>query len=264
MKKSNKRHEEHEEHADESWLLPYSDLMTLLLALFITLFSMSSVDAKKFEEMSQALSSALNGGTGVLEHSSSYDAGSGADLGKNKSPSSNPNTATDAALAKKEQEDLERLKKQLDDYIDKNGLTNQLDTKLNQSQLMITIADNALFASGAADVKPEAKVLAKNISRMLEQFPSYDVIVTGHTDNMPINNYKYTDNWDLSSDRALNFLKIVLQNSKLDPSKFTPSGYGEYHPVESNATAEGRAKNRRVEISIIRKYNGETKTTNVQ
>ncbi|WP_211749657.1 flagellar motor protein MotB [Paenibacillus sp. Marseille-Q4541] len=262
MKKTNKRHEEHEEHADESWLLPYSDLMTLLLALFITLFSMSSVDAKKFEEMSQALSSALNGGTGVLDHTSSYQTDSSMDLGKNTNPAKNQNTVTDAALAKKEQEDLEKLKKQLDDYIDKNGLTKQLDTKLNQSQLMITIADNALFASGAANVKPEAKVLAKNISRMLEQFPSYDVIVTGHTDNMPISNNEYTDNWDLSSDRALNFLKIVLQNSNLDPSKFTPSGFGEYHPVASNSTAEGRAQNRRVEISIIRKYTTDTKTIN--
>lgn len=262
MKKTNKHREEHEEHADESWLLPYSDLMTLLLALFITLFSMSSVDAKKFEEMAQALSGALNGGSGVLDHTSSYETDPSVDLGTNKKPSQS--TVTDAALAKKEQEDLEKLKKQLDNYIGENGLTNQLETKLNQSQLMITIADNALFASGDAEVKPEAKVLAKNISRMLEQFPDYDVMITGHTDNMPISNELYTDNWDLSSNRALNFLKIILQNPNLDPSKFTPSGYGEYHPVSTNSTAEGRAKNRRVEISIIRKYSDGKTTMSVQ
>lgn len=129
---------------------------------------------------------------------------------------------------------------------------------------MITIADNAVFASGQATVKPEARVMAKNISRMLQQFPDYDVIVTGHTDNMPINNAQYNDNWDLSSDRALNFLKIMLLNTNLDPSKFTPSGYGEYHPVASNDTPEGRAQNRRVEISIIRKYTSSSSTMSVE
>lgn len=263
MKKTKKRHEEHEEHVDESWLLPYSDLMTLLLALFITLFSMSSIDAQKFEQMASALSSALNGGTGVLDNKSAFPTDPSMDLGNETTPPKNPETSQEAQLAKQEQEELEKLKKQLDQYISENGLTEQLDTKLNQSQLMITIADNAVFASGQATVKTEARVLAKNISRMLQQFPDYDVIVTGHTDNMPINNAQYNDNWDLSSDRALNFLKIMLLNTNLDPSKFTPSGYGEYHPVASNDTPEGRAQNRRVEISIIRKYTGSSNTMSV-
>ncbi|WP_408893414.1 flagellar motor protein MotB [Paenibacillus taichungensis] len=257
MKKA-KKHEPHEEHIDESWLLPYSDLMTLLLALFITLFSMSSIDATKFEQMASALSSALNGGSGVLDHTSMNPTESTIDLGKSKQQPEDikktPAQITDAQMAQKEQEDLEKLKKRLDQYIQKNGLSDQLNTKLNQSELKITISDNALFSSGRADVKPESRSLAKAISSMLQEFPEYEVVVSGHTDNVPISNSQYKDNWDLSADRALNFLKILLLNEVLDPSKFTPSGYGEYHPVASNQTDAGRAQNRRVEVSIIRKY----------
>ncbi|WP_413374411.1 flagellar motor protein MotB [Paenibacillus taichungensis] len=257
MKKA-KKHEPHEEHIDESWLLPYSDLMTLLLALFITLFSMSSIDATKFEQMASALSSALNGGSGVLDHTSMSPTESTTDLGKSKQQPEDikktPAQITDAQMAQKEQEDLEKLKKRLDQYIQKNGLSDQLNTKLNQSELKITISDNALFSSGRADVKPESRSLAKAISSMLQEFPEYEVVVSGHTDNVPISNSQYKDNWDLSADRALNFLKILLLNEALDPSKFTPSGYGEYHPVSSNQTDAGRAQNRRVEVSIIRKY----------
>jgi chemotaxis protein MotB len=149
---------------------------------------------------------------------------------------------------------MEKLKKQLDQYINNNGLTNVLNTKLNQSELTISIRDNALFDIGSAAVKPESRQLAVAISNMLQQFPSYNVIVSGHTDNMPISNSEYASNWDLSSDRALHFMKILLTNPNLNPSKFTSTAYGEYHPVASNNSDVGRAKNRRVEVSIIRKY----------
>ncbi|MNN66255.1 Outer membrane porin F precursor [compost metagenome] len=89
---------------------------------------------------------------------------------------------------------------------------------------------------------------------MLQQFPDYEVIVSGHTDNIPISNHEFPSNWDLSSVRALNFMKILLLNDQLDPKKFSAIGYGEYHPVSPNDTVAGRALNRRVEVSIIRKY----------
>ena len=252
------RHEEHEEHADESWLLPYSDLMTLLVALFLVLYAMSATDAKKFEEMSQAFSSALNGGPGILEHSSATPTKSNLDQGKNEKLDNvvdkNTGKSEISKLRQQEQQDLEKLKKQFDQYIKNNGLTDLLSTKLNQSQLMITISDNALFSSGLAIVKDDSRQLAKSISNMLQQFPDYEVLVQGHTDNIPISNSSYSSNWDLSVDRALHFMKILLLNPNLNPQKFSPIGYGEYHPIADNSTAQGRAKNRRVEVSIIRKY----------
>ncbi|WP_178024098.1 flagellar motor protein MotB [uncultured Paenibacillus sp.] len=254
MSKKNK-HQDHEEHNDESWLLPYSDLMTLLLALFIVLFGMSTVDAQKFQEMSEAFKSVLTGGVGVLDEtamtSNSNTSNSDSELPK---PSSDGLMTKKNELKRQEQQNLEALKKQLDTYIKENGLTNDLETKLNQSQLMITISDKALFASGEAVVKPEARQLAKAISTMLQKFPDYEIIVSGHTDNVPISTSEFPSNWDLSSVRALNFMKILLINTNLDPKKFSAIGYGEYHPVAGNDTAVGRAQNRRVEVSIIRKY----------
>lgn len=249
MSKKNK-HEPHEEHNDESWLLPYSDLMTLLLALFIVLYGMSTVDARKFEQMSQAFSVALDGGSGVLDQTSI----DGKTMNKPKELEEIKTDSKKSQLMKKEQEELEKIKKQLDKYIKDSGLTTQLSTKLNQSQLMITISDKALFASGQAQVKPDARKLAVAISGMLEQIPDYEVLVSGHTDDIPIDNNEYASNWDLSFARARNFMQILLLNNHLQPKMFSPIGYGEYHPVASNDTDSGRAKNRRVEISVIRKY----------
>ncbi|OAB43611.1 flagellar motor protein MotB [Paenibacillus glacialis] len=268
MSKKARRHE-HEEHADESWLLPYADLLTLLLALFIVLYSMSATDAKKFEEMSEAFNAAFTSGTGVLDYkspiSSTQPTSQATATQNDKDITSKKDKKKDqqALLIKQEQIDLEKLKKQMDQYIQKSGLTNQLDTKLNQSQLMITISDTALFASGKANVKPESKQLAAAISEMLQQFPDYEVVVSGHTDNIPIYNIDYESNWDLSSARALQFLKILLLNTNLDPKKFTPVGYGEYHPIAENSTAVNRAKNRRVEVSLIRKYQDSTQLMNI-
>ncbi|OAB34986.1 flagellar motor protein MotB [Paenibacillus macquariensis subsp. defensor] len=267
MSKKSRRHE-HEEHADESWLLPYADLLTLLLALFIVLYSMSASDAKKFDEMSEAFNVAFTSGTGVLEYKSPVStdqATSQTETLKNKDDvtSKKDKRNEQALLSKQEQIDLEKLKKQIDQYIQKSGLTSQLDTKLNQSQLMITISDTALFASGKATVKPESKQLAAAISDMLQKFPDYDIVVSGHTDNIPIYNMDYESNWDLSSARAIQFLKILLLNTNLDPKKFTPVGYGEFHPIVDNTTAANRAKNRRVEVSLIRKYQDSTKLLNV-
>lgn len=261
------RHEEHEEHADESWLLPYSDLMTLLVALFLAMYAMSATDAKKFEEMAQAFRSVFTGGGGVLEYKSDAPTNTQLDQGKEEKMNSvmSENTGKDELnkLKQKEQEDLEKLKKQFDQYIKNNGLTNLLSTKLNQSQLMITISDNALFASGQAFVKDDSRQLAKSISNMLQEFPDYEVLVQGHTDNVPISNSIYPSNWDLSVARSLQFMKILLLNPNLNPVKFSPIGYGEYHPIAPNTTPEGRAKNRRVEVSILRKYQDSTQTTNV-
>ncbi len=276
MSKKGKRHEPHEEHADESWLLPYSDLMTLLLALFITLFSMSSLDASKFKGMAEALNAAFTGGAGVMDQTSlAPTEGKVTGKGQPDNNTAEAATPTDSKsktsaeklreqLQKQEQEDLEKVKRKLDQYIQSNGLSSQLNTKLNQSELKVTISDNTLFASGMANVKPESRQLAKSLSNILQEIPGYDVIVSGHTDNIPISNSRYTSNWNLSSDRALNFMQIILLNKNLDPRKFSAIGYGEYRPIADNSTNIGRAQNRRVEVAIVRKYADNNSDTSLQ
>ncbi|TJY38940.1 flagellar motor protein MotB [Cohnella pontilimi] len=248
-----KRHEPHEEHADESWLLPYSDLMTLLLALFIVLYAVSSVNTSKLTELSKAFRTAFSNGFSIFDKSTIVDTGAVQDKADERKRLNN-NATKRAELRQKEQQDLEHLKQQLDKYIKQNGLTTQLETQLNRSQLLITIRDNALFPSGTAALKPESRKLAVSIGQMLQQYPDYEVLVTGHTDNEPINTAEFPSNWELSSKRAINFMKVLLENKAFDPRLFSATGYGEFRPVDTNATAAGRAKNRRVEVSILRKY----------
>jgi chemotaxis protein MotB len=276
MAKKHKAHD-HEEHIDETWLIPYADLLTLLLALFIVLFASSSVDAKKFDQLSQSLSAALDGGISFFESQSPVDLdgttankkndGSSEDefdnLGQRieeiqnrdqKDQDQDQNQENEQAQFQKETEDLKKLQEKLNEYIQENGLSTQLETNLNQSQLMITIRDNALFPSGSAAVKPEAQVLAVAIADMLKDYPQFQIIVAGHTDDRPINTSQFESNWDLSAERALNFMKILLDNENVEPKRFSTIGYGEYRPIETNDTAAGRAQNRRVEVSVLRNF----------
>jgi chemotaxis protein MotB len=252
-RKRNNHHEE--EHPDESWLLPYSDLMTLLLALFIVLYAASSANISKFDELSRAFKTAFSSGLGVLDNSTILETNSAAKRTTENQTrkSSNGKTAREN-LQQQEQQNLELLKKQLDQYIKTNGLSSQLNTLLNQSELLITIRDNALFTSGSAKLKPDSEKLGAAIGHMLQSYPDYEILVTGHTDNEPINTAEFPSNWELSSKRAINFMKVLLANPAFDPRRFSATGYGEFRPLESNDTDAGRAKNRRVEVSILRKY----------
>lgn len=256
------RREEQEEQANETWLVPYADLLTLLLALFIVLYAMSSVDAQKFQEMRQAFNIAFNSGIGVLDQSAvvmSVDQMSNTtDMLRISGSKGNAREggAPSEAARKAEQElhEFERLRDQLSQYIQQNNLTTQLDVQLNHSSLLIVISDNALFASGKADLTPEARQLGVAIGQMLKNFPGYEISVDGHTDNQPINTPEFESNYELSAKRAINFMRVLIEAGDLDPRLVSSTGYGEFRPVATNDTPEGRAKNRRVEVSIIRKF----------
>ena len=264
MSKKNRRHEEHEEHVDESWLVPYADILTLLLALFIVLYSMNQVDVKKFEDLSNAFKIAFSSGSGVLDMPSTIENGSDLDSIKGGSENDKDSDGSEGnkeeetitqeqlnEVIKKSEEDLSKLKQELDEYIAANGLSSTLETSLNMSQLIITIRDHALFNSAEAKVNESGQSLAVYIAHMLDNYPDYNVIVSGHTDNTPINNREFSSNWDLSVMRAVRFMDIMLKNSDANPARFSAVGYGEYHPVADNTSSEGRAQNRRVELSIV-------------
>jgi chemotaxis protein MotB len=212
--------------------------------------------------MSRAFKMTFNQGNGILENTAVIRTGEDPDNIKENDKDEAAEKEREA-LMKQEQEDLEKLKKQIDQYIASHGLSAELETKLNQSQLMITISDNALFSSGSAEVKPESKELANAISAMLQNYTDYEIVVSGHTDNQPIATSEFKSNWDLSSSRAIRFMDILLQNNKLKPERFSAIGYGEYRPVATNDTAEGRSKNRRVEVSILRKYTDPNNTQQI-
>ncbi|WP_100403441.1 flagellar motor protein MotB [Bacillus sp. FJAT-42315] len=244
MAKGRKKQHEHE-HVDESWLIPYADLLTLLLALFIVLFAMSSVDAKKFQTMSQAFNEVFQGGAGVMDYPSTTPSETMND------PKNQSQEGKLSGLGAKDQKELSEMQKKMAEYIEKNSLQNKVETTLSGEGLLLRIRDNVLFNSGVAEVREENRQAAREISRLLEMDIPRNIIISGHSDNIPIKNEQFQSNWELSAMRAVNFMKVILENKKLDPRLFSAKGYGEYQPIASNETAEGRAKNRRVEILIL-------------
>ena len=244
-----KKHKHEDEHMDESWLVPYADLLTLVLALFIVLFAMSSVDAQKFQQVARAFNSTFTGGTGVLEYPSPTPDGEmeQLDVQKDQTPQE------DAKEAQKqiEQQKLKEIQDKINTYIKNNKLETKLKTTLTDDGLLITILNDIFFDSGKADIRNKDKQLAMEISELLVMNPPRNIIVSGHTDNIPINNSDYDSNWHLSVMRAVNFMKILIDNENLDPKVFSAKGFGEYNPVASNDTKEGRQKNRRVEVLIL-------------
>jgi chemotaxis protein MotB len=236
------RHEEHEEHADETWLIPYADLLTLLLALFIVLFAMSQIDATKMQAMAESFSVAFNGSLGVL---------GGQPL---LIPMTQPAEGEEKSREEKETEQLQQLQENLRGLIGTLELTGQLETRMVEEGLLITIKDEFLFRSGSATLLSSSEPVAKGIATLLTTI-SQKVAISGHTDNIPISTPEFPSNWDLSSKRAVNFLRFMLEReSLLRPERFSAIGYGEFRPVVPNSTAINRERNRRVEILIMRDY----------
>ena len=239
-----KRGKKKEEEAGEAWLLPYSDLMTLLLALFISLFAISQTDQKKMSEMAQAFSAAFNmGGPSFFDKM-------GPNPGRRTEMPSDEDRGNSAYI--QENQALEEVKRQMDQYIDQNSLNDQLSTELTEDGLLIRIKEKALFPSGSAELVAQAQSIGPVVAGLLSTVPER-VIISGHTDNVPINSAQYPSNWELSSSRALNFMKYLLSiNPKLSPQRFSAIGYSEYRPIADNGTEDGRTKNRRVEVLIAR------------
>jgi chemotaxis protein MotB len=145
---------------------------------------------------------------------------------------------------------------QVSDLTDQYNLGDYVELSIDpESQFVqLTLKGSILYDSGKAEIKEEAKPILLKIGEVLQKFKGYTVEIEGHTDNVPMNSSTYKDNNWLSSARALNAAEFLIENQKLDPTKIKYSGRGEYEPITSNATPEGRAKNRRIEIKIYNEY----------
>ncbi|MDR3560437.1 MAG: flagellar motor protein MotB [Negativicutes bacterium] len=247
--------EHHEDHSDETWLIPYADILTLLLALFIVLFASAQVDQKKFDQLRESFSNAFGSGSVSI-----FDSTRTPPNVKEGPPTQNqaqfpPSiTLDEKQLLQKETAQLVEVKRMLDRYIQENNLTGGLETALVNEGLLIRIKDTALFGSGSAELLPQSRSFASEIAKLIAVLPQ-NVVISGHTDNVPINTAQFPTNWHLSSARALNFMLFILaQDSKVRPERFSSLGFGEFRPLASNQAESGRTQNRRVEILIVRKY----------
>jgi len=239
-KKAKKK--KHDEHIDESWLVPYADILTLLLAVFIILFASSSVDQEKLERMSAVFSQVFDGGTSFLEQPSPIQS-------PNAESDQTPQTQQNSAYLKDQQE-LAQIKDSVDNFIAVHEMEGQFATAMTDEGLLVTIRDSILFDPGKAAIKPEYIPIAKELAGVLVSDPARNIVITGHTDNVPVGP-NFSSNLELSLMRASNFYMVLLNsNSKLKSENFSAKGYGENRAIAPNDTPEGRAKNRRVEVLI--------------
>lgn len=238
MRKKNK-YTHHEEENGEAWLLPYSDLMTLLLAVFIVLFAVSQIDVEKAKQMTEEFSEKMM--------TQSYNE-SERDGRENPADESKQN-------AKNELQEMEALKAELDEKLKNENLTASVTTGIDHRGLVISLSNAILFDPGSAEIKKDYEGTLLEIAEMISVMNNL-IRIEGHTDNIPMNSALYPSNWDLSVARAANVVRLITKKSNASPEKLIAVGYGEYRPIADNSTAEGRAKNRRIDIIVLSdKYN---------
>src|SRR3954454_9118241 len=267
-------HHEEEHENEERWLVSFADMMTLLFCLFMVLFAISSVNTSKFEELQRSLKDAFSGA--VLDGGHAMlNAGSAEDKTKQSAvepplPSLRPltsinntsakNSAEAAAKAKEEEQDFRKLKRRIDKLAKDAGLGGKVNVTVRRRGLVIQLlTDKVFFSSGDATLHPEADKLVSKIGAIVRDERKHPVVVEGYTDSQPISTSRYHSNWNLSGDRAAavvnDFAEIgVLQN------RMSVQGYGSQIPIDTNSTAKGRARNRRVEIVLTRIHTGNTDT----
>ena len=249
-------------HADERWLLTYADMITLLVALFIVLWSMSSVNTSKFEEVKESFAEAFSnkvhtGGSSVMESGGQSSAPSPWTEPIKPDPAPSPNTESQTGggspAAKSEQEDFRKLKAELDREIEKLGLKKQIETAVDSRGLAIKLkTDGLLFASGSADIQGPAVAVLQKVGGVLRKDTVHDLRVEGHTDDVPVSG-AYPSNWELSTARASAVVRTLL-GVGIDEKRFSAAGFADLHPIEKNTTDAGRAENRRVEIVLPRTH----------
>jgi chemotaxis protein MotB len=250
-----------DEGGGANWMDTYGDLVTLLLCFFVLLFSFSSVDAKKWE----ALVGAFSGTTAIsipslspemiIEKPIQLISRSEGDIttSEGEDKENVGDEPEDAEYVNKEAYDnLLELEASIKEFLSIHNLSVKIITDRDTYTITLRVGSNVFFNSGDADLLPEALPILDAMSDMLLANERRFVLVEieGHTDNVPINTPRYSDNWDLSVSRAANTLRYILEKDILAPYKLSATGYAEFHPVETNETSEGRAANRRVDFII--------------
>jgi chemotaxis protein MotB len=279
-----KRHEEHTNH--ESWAIPYGDLITLLLAFFVVMYSISSVNEGKYRVLSDALSEAFGGAPRSLKpiqigearkrgdgstapislvESQNSEVSVGGTMRDLRNPTvfpskdkrevvaqqANPSGATgydEKPSAEAGSGDLKTIGDQME-----NALSDMVKNKLvtirrTATSLEVEITTDILFSSGSSAIAESAKPILGKVAAILKRFPN-SLRIEGYTDNKPIHTFMYPSNWELSAARAATVVHL-FQDQGLDPSKMTVAGFGEFRPAASNDTVEGRNRNRRVIVVV--------------
>lgn len=251
-----------------AWMATFSDLMNLLLCFFVLLFSMSSVDAEKFQEVAASLASSFsilsNGssslGEGILISSGVSQLNELSEYYSNMGLNSEgENEELNDAYDKMQQgmiSESEKMAEGLGDKIEEQNLSNQIEVVVSSHYVALNLKSGILFSSGSAELRNDSLEILSSVGDILKNYNGYTIEIIGHTDNVPTNTAYFENNMILSFYRANSVYEYLVQNKNLDKTTLKPVGRGEEAPIASNDTAEGRAQNRRVEIRIYNKLSG--------
>ena len=268
-------HAEEEHENDERWLLTYADMITLLMALFMVLFSISSVNISKYVVLQHSLQDAfsgriLPGGRALMDSggsTTSTQIEQNVPTVKQDEAASSSADATKQAkaaaqqAAKAEQEDFKQLKARVDAYVHKHGLDSKVSTVITRDGLVIRLlTDKLLFASGSATVQPAGRGLLAKVGTLLRAENEHEIRVRGYTDPVPIHTAAFPSNWELSAGRAASVVRAFTQVG-VAAERLEAVGRASLDPLTTNATADGRARNRRVEVLLPREATGAAATT---
>lgn len=251
-----KKAEGHVNH--ERWLISYADFITLLFALFVVLFASSQVDKRKTIAVAQSIQSAFQQ-LGVFSSGKGNEALERIKLLANANPPASQNTSI--PLGGKPPNVLSGpqymkgefagIKVALQRVLAPEIQFHAVNLTITREGLIISLQEVGFFDSGSAVLKPGAMPALSKIASILSKTPQ-NIRVEGHTDNVPIHNSKFASNWELSTARATEVLNLLITRFGIAPQRLSAAGYAKFHPVASNKTTQGRARNRRVDIVVLR------------
>jgi len=259
-------HEEEEHENEERWLVSFADMMTLMFALFMVLFSISSVNTAKFESLKASLEQSFNakmlsGGRTPMDpgSTSSSEKPTATPPEFSLTPTQAVQKSFDESKAeaqeeatKQEQDDFEKLKRRIDAEAKRLGLADKVHTEIRDRGLVVQLlTDGVLFDSGRADLKPTAEPLLVPLGRLIRTEGTHPVIVEGYTDSVPVGTGQFPTNWELSGARAARVVRHFI-NDGVSMGRLSAAQFAQQHPIASNATPQGRSRNRRVEVVLAR------------
>lgn len=231
----------------ERWLVSYADFITLLFAFFVVLYAVSTSEHNRAAEISVSIDSAMKKLSALQTFTRSMGPGFTNDMytGAARLPS-----AVRILTAAGARNDLEQMREHLQRSLGKQIAADIVSLRMGPDGLVISLHEGGFFNSGSAVPLPDSRSVLNTIGRALRDSP-YEVRVEGHTDNTSIHTERFISNWELSAARATNIAQILLALHCVPPDHLSVAGYGEYRPVASNATATGRAHNRRVDLVVF-------------
>lgn len=233
---SRKKPEAEKPENHERWIVSYADMVTLLFALFVVLYATSDANPQKLQSVRNSIDDAFS--IGVLQGSNGA------------SPIFNTGGGLTPSISEIRSDTFEGLNKTLGGFASANGLEGKIQIRSDADSITISLADNLLFDSGSADLKPGSQDVLLQVASALRGLPN-QMRIEGHTDNVPVNSIDYPTNWELSGERATRVLRFLTEEGQLNPAQLFTAGYADTRPLGDNATAEGRALNRRADIVIL-------------